>query len=266
MNFRQDRSLPKRELDIYSVKCLLFSVPIEVVNNDLIAVGVAKQLREAILNGELSPGEYLVESVLAERLGVSRGPVREAIRMLADQGLVDKRPRRRATVSDFSVVDVEEIYSLRELLEGFAIELILKRPQVDPSVVRDLDRLTDQMREAADQRNLPQFMDCDVQFHTTLVMHSGHQRLRSLWAVISPQVRRFMVFNERLFGDLKTSAEIHVPILVALREKNLQAGLEAVRTHIRESGARVLKQVMTLRNGTSAADSARDAARGRDRS
>jgi DNA-binding GntR family transcriptional regulator len=212
-----------------------------------IASGIARKLREAILNGEFAAGQRLVENGLAERLGVSRGPVREAIRRLADQGLVTVRPRRSTVVADVSPADVEEIYGLRELLEGFAIERMLDRPAPDPGAVARLGALVDRMRVMADQGNLPAFMDLDLEFHTSLVRASGHQRLQSLWAVISPQVRRLMVFNERLWGDLNTSAEIHVPILDALRARDARAGVAAVQTHVRESGARVMTQVLRLR-------------------
>lgn len=213
-----------------------------------LAVGVARKLRDAILNGELRPGEHLVEADLARRLEVSRGPVREAIRMLADQGLVDKLPRRGTRVSGFSEPDAEEIYSLRELLEVFAVDRILRRGAVD-GVIEELETVTDRMRAAAKDGNLPEFMDRDHEFHTKLIRHSGHQRLRMLWEVLSPQVRRLMVFNERLFGDLHTSAEIHTPILRALRKRDPGAAAAAVRTHVRESGKRVLKQVVRLRDG-----------------
>lgn len=217
-----------------------------------LAVGVARRLREALLNGELPPGTHLVEADLAERLGVSRGPVREAIRMLADQGLVEKLPRRGTRVSDFSPADVEEIYSLRALLEGFAIERLLATDGADvDTVVDDLEQLTDRMRAAAKDQNLAEFMDYDLEFHTTLVRRSGHQRLRALWDVLSPQVRRMMVFTDRLFGDLGTSAEIHVPVLQALRARDARAAALAVRAHVQESGRRVLTQVVRLREGPS---------------
>ncbi len=206
---------------------------------------VRSWLESAILSGRYQAGDRIVEADVAGELRVSRGPVREAISALITEGLLAKEPRRGAVVADFSPSDVCEIYSLRVLIETYAVQLLVQR--LPGQELRALDALLAEMRAAAEAADREKFISLDLEFHSSLVRLSGHRWLWGLWDVIRSQVRRFMIFNERLYGDLRTSAEIHVPVLEALRSGSSSRAREAVQAHIVESGNRVIREVRRLK-------------------
>ncbi|TVR96173.1 MAG: GntR family transcriptional regulator, partial [Trueperaceae bacterium] len=143
-------------------------------------------MRHLILDGELVPGTPLVEIALASELGVSRAPVREALRILSLDGLVETVPYRGTTVRGLRRRDVEELHRMRALHEGFAIGRI-----VEIGRHRDLEELhacCDAMAESgSDARTLNQV---DERFHATLIELADHALLTTFWRTIAMQVRQ----------------------------------------------------------------------------
>jgi DNA-binding GntR family transcriptional regulator len=155
---------------------------------------VADALRERIVSGALPPGERLVEGKLSEELGVSRMPVREALRQLAAEGLVTIEPRRGATVTQFNPGQIHELVEVRATLEGLNAKLAAKRH--DPAQIAELERILAEGTRLADSEDTVLLMKFNQQFHDALghiaansvlqeIMHSLRDRTALLFAPLN---------------------------------------------------------------------------------
>jgi DNA-binding GntR family transcriptional regulator len=146
---------------------------------------VTRELRRRILVGELAPGERLVEDRIAEMLGVSRNPVREAIRVLAAEGFVDVTPRRGAAVSRLSADEAEELFDVRMALEGLAARLAARKRS--PAAIERLRALLTRSRSAVESGDLAGVADMNTDFHAAVAEASGNAYLN---LVVEPMLRR----------------------------------------------------------------------------
>jgi len=194
---------------------------------------VADQLRLAILVGELQPSQRLVEEDLATSLQTSRGPVRDAIRMLENEGLVIRQPHRGSFVAELSPDDVREIYSLREALESLAIRYVIKNATDEQ--IDELEELVHQMDNLAhDEYTQFQATDLDMDFHRALCQISGHRRLLSAWESISAQIR-LVVLKHRLRNpaDFRDRGIVwHEKIVECLRQRQTECAIQELERHM----------------------------------
>ena len=187
---------------------------------------VVGTLRPAILSGQLPRGLRLIEEELAAQLGVSRGPVREALLLLAQEQLVTLRPRRGATVVGVTERDIRELYDLRLVLESRAAELASANAR--PDDVDYLTGLSERLEERVRGAQLDALSAVDILFHRHLLVMANQQRLRAAW--------------ERLAGILEALLTItdssrphdvrHRAIVQALEARDAGAAQEALRVHI----------------------------------
>jgi DNA-binding GntR family transcriptional regulator len=191
---------------------------------------VADRIRDAIFDGTYAPGSQLREVELAEALGVSRGPVREALLKLEREGLVRGEWHRGTTVTSLSEVDVAELDSLRAALEQLAVELVVDRApgleEVDAAVAR--------MERAADAHEM---VRCDLGFHDAVYAAAGHRRLGEAWQAIRSQVHLFLLtrIGVETDGYLAGIPAEHRRLADALRAGDRQAALELFATHRRHA-------------------------------
>lgn len=197
---------------------------------------VSQRLRSAIVSGKLAPGSRLVESAIAADLGVSRGPVRDALRKLESEGLVITNPRRGSTVAEFSYHDIQEVYSLREVLEGLAARLLAER------ITDDLGRqLTDAYSERKKAISDPEKLRAsDAKFHRRIVELSGNSRLLELWDRLRPQIEFFMHRVPILYPDGQALIVRHEKAVQAICAGDADGAEAAMREHIQDAGARLL--------------------------
>lgn len=195
---------------------------------------VLDALREAIITGEFKPGQPLVETDLAVSLGVSRAPLREALQILSTEGLVETVPYRGTTVRRLSRTDIEELYSLRSLLETFAIRRVIE--QRNPEHVVRLRKYFEDMLAAAEGGDLKQVNQIDRQFHDTLIELSGHSLLLTSWNVVSMRVRQVMALLNRRNSNLKKIAYNHVPIIDAIEAGEIEKAVQLMEKHVAASG------------------------------
>ena len=146
---------------------------------------VTDSLRKAIASGLLEPGQRLMEVDLAQELGVSRLPVREAIRNLEHEGLLVSIPHRGTFVVEVTESDIREMFSLREALEALAARLVAERANQEE--VQSLQRLVDAMGVASGRRNYADLFAIDTTFHTQLCSMTGHMRLLKHWQLVYGQ-------------------------------------------------------------------------------
>lgn len=174
----------------------------ELESFSLVELAVLR-LRREILSGRTDPGERLVEEQLTRRLGISRAPLREALRRLAEQGLVEHVPRRGVRVATLSDRDVQELYDVRDLLERHAIAAAL--PLGRDADLAGLRAALDQMREATKAADRLQIAEAHRRFHVAVVALAGNRQLTAMYESILVKLQLYMARN------LSREAEVAQP-------------------------------------------------------
>ncbi|NBH05165.1 GntR family transcriptional regulator [Amycolatopsis sp. SID8362] len=191
---------------------------------------VADRIRDAIFDGGYAPGSQLREVELAEALGVSRGPVREALLKLEREGLVRGEWHRGTTVTALSGEDVAELDSLRAALEQLAVALVVERA---PDLA-EIDAVVARMERAADEHEM---VRCDLAFHDAVYAAAGHRRLREAWEAIRSQVHLFLLtrIGVESEGYLAGIPAEHRELAQALRAGDRETALELFAVHRRHA-------------------------------
>lgn len=202
---------------------------------------VVNSIRNAILVGRLSPGERLGEEALAESLGVSRGPVREAFRQLEREGLIVQHRNGRAYVARLSREDLEEIYPLRTALEMLAVQLAVRN--ATPEVLNELQQILDTVSSSPEIMLTEQeAAEFDINFHDTLCRAAGNKRLYACWSDLRPQIHVFLLSRNVADGDFREYAvKSHRTILEAIRNKEEQRALALMQAHLQGSYQRLVR-------------------------
>lgn len=191
---------------------------------------VHEYLRDEILADNLPPGTELQEVALAASLGVSRGPIREALGRLSAEGLVTIRPRNGAVVRSLSRDEFVEAYQVREALETFALRLAV--PRLTEDDVQTLQTLIDWMVEQADADDVAGFFKTNADFHEALVGASGNRRLQELHHQVTRQLGRYRMRSLALRGNLKRSIAEHRAILRAAQCGDTDRAVRLLSEHI----------------------------------
>lgn len=202
---------------------------------------VFNALRDAIINGELEPGERLMEIKLANKLGVSRTPIREAIRKLELEGLVVMTPRKGAEVAKISRDDLTDVMEVRRVLEVLAMELAC-------------DKITDEQIKLLED-NLEDFGKCigsggatevssiDVNFHDIIYQSTGNRRLIQILNNLREQMYRYRFVYIKEMGSRQALHLEHEIILNALKERDKKKSVEAILTHVNNQEKAILENI-----------------------
>lgn len=205
-------------------------IQLDSIANPPLRSRVADRLRDAILRGELRPGQTLTEVAVAQQLQVSRAPVREAFRSLSEEGLLETVPYKGTRVRALSRTDIEETYSLRGQLEAFAITRTVERgDRVD---FAELERLCGQMQNLAAAGDLAGLNEADERFHKTIIELADHALLLSVWSTLALRVRQIMALRNRQNDNLAEVALNHPPIVTALKAGDLDGALSHIARHV----------------------------------
>ncbi|QTD92945.1 GntR family transcriptional regulator [Burkholderia anthina] len=205
---------------------------------DSTADAVAASLREMIINGELQAGERLVERDLAERFGVSRIPMREAIQRLEREGLLDIFRNRGAVVRMLSASDVQEIYDMRALLEGDAIFRSVKR--LDDETLARAELVHRLLGESGVPRRQGEL---NREFHALLYSCCGNERQLKAIAELRSQVERYERLQATLLADTPSFQVEHEDILQACRERNARGARAMTVAHL-DSARRIVMRLV----------------------
>ena len=196
----------------------------------LLGEGVYQALLEAILQGKVRSGQHLVEQSLANQFRVSRISVREAIRELANDGLVELVPNRGAFVVRFGVADLEEIFTLRASLEALAIGLATQRAR--RTHLARLEELIEEMHQVEDTDDRLVAASVDTRFHRALMAASGHVRAQQAWEQMSAQITMVVYNTSTYYPAIGKLAQRHQVLLDAIRAGNAPQAQQAVTDHI----------------------------------
>ena len=210
---------------------------------DTLMEAVSKYIRDAIVHGDFAPGARLPEIALATSLNTSRGTVREALRVLADRGLVDVFPRRGAFVSQLSPRAIWEITSLRALLEPYAARLAVESSGSSRVYQDEVRSGFERLRAATVEADPLTVADADAAFHRAVFLHCGHQMLLDRLDTLQFLSRRIVLTNQLISADAPTLIGQHEPIARAVARRDPEGVEAAVRAHVIEAGELLLSRV-----------------------
>lgn len=195
------------------------------------SAAVVDCVRRDILAGRLTDGQRLTEANLAERFGVGRGPVREAMRDLAAQGLVVSRPNRGAIVSPEAPRPIRELITpIRQTIESYALGLIFD--DLDEDIFREWDQLLIEMRTACRNGDFHQIAELDIAFHRSLLERSGQPDLLLIWETLLGRIRSHFRRTQRRCRDLMAIYEEHRAIIECFRNGTLQEAQRLLKEKI----------------------------------
>ena len=188
---------------------------------------IAEMLRRAIVSGKLRPGSVLVEATLAEQMNVSRAPIREAIQILENDGLVETVAYKGKRVKPLTAREVEETYNLREVFEVMAVRRILQygRP------VAALWALCHEMDRAADAGDQDKRTAADEAFHRTLIQVADHDLLLASWNSLYLRIHQIMALRNTVQPNLFDISGTHPPIVRALEAHDVDEAVRLITEH-----------------------------------
>lgn len=198
-------------------------------------------LREAIIVGELKPGERLMEVQLSEKMGVSRTPVREAIRKLELEGLVDMVPRKGAQVAVLSVKNIMDVLEVRATLDGLATELSAER--ITQEELKELENVQKQFINYVLKENLQGCIKKDVEFHDIIYRSSRNDKLIQIVSNLREQIQRFRIIYLKDYRSTKDIIKEHEEILNAVSNKHSDTAREVAQIHIKNQEMAIINSI-----------------------
>jgi DNA-binding GntR family transcriptional regulator len=196
----------------------------------LIRDRVVDALRDAIVAGRLKPGERIRERELVSLLGVSRSPLREAIRILETEGLLTSLAYRGARVSELSATDLRDMLDVRIMLESFAARLAIER--LDDAALRAMEEQVERARAVGVQVDLQANFDLGLEFHDLLVAACGNRKVVQLHENLKRHQTRYQHFAFARLGRDVRALDEHAAILAALRARDLGTVERGIRAHL----------------------------------
>jgi DNA-binding GntR family transcriptional regulator len=192
---------------------------------------IYERLRMDIITGALKPDERIIELDIAEMMGTSQGPVREALQRLERDGLVVKQARSATRVQSATTDEILELFTIRSLIESFAIKRVA--PIITENQIAELDYLVEQMQIAGAQDDMFALTESDMLFHRHLCVWSGNSTLYRAWDPLYSQIQRFVVQTHKdYFDSLTDLAATHYPIIEALRSKQADEASRILEEHV----------------------------------
>ena len=202
---------------------------------------VFNTLRQAILTGELKPGERLMEIHLANKLGVSRTPIREAIRKLELEGLVTMIPRRGAEVAQITEKSMNDVLEVRRSMDALCVELACER--ITEEALQELDSACDAFAEAVTTKDIRRIAQADVALHDIIVQATGNLRLVQLINNLSEQMYRYRFEYLKDISRHQSLIQEHRIIFEGIKARNKEAASSAAKLHIDNQAKAIIEQI-----------------------
>lgn len=202
---------------------------------------VLEAIREAIKSGVLKPRERLMEIQLAEELGVSRTPIREALRKLELEGFIVMVPRKGAYVADISFKDIADVFEIRTALEGLAAGLAAER--ITDEELEDMERHLVEKADAIARQDMDRLIEVDTNFHEAIYKASRNQRL---WVIINnlrEQIQRFRTTSLAYPGRMQQSLNEHRHLVEAIQARDPQLARQLAQEHIENAEQSMIESI-----------------------
>ena len=195
----------------------------KIKDYDLLSTKVYRILKASIIKGDLKPGEKLWERKIAEQLGVSRTPVREAIQKIAAEGFVKMEPNLGIVVHEFSFKDLKEVLQIRRVLEGLAASVAAEK--INPEEISQLEKNIEETNICVIKNDLVTYLEFNAKFHSLIFQFSRNERLIKMSLQLVGPEHRFKIRALTIPGRLKYYLEEHQKIVEALKRRDAeQAG------------------------------------------
>jgi DNA-binding GntR family transcriptional regulator len=179
-------------------------------------------LRDAIVSGRLEPGDHLKENELAEQMAVSRSPVREAFRILEQEGIIEAVPNQGCYVKSFDAKEIEDIFRLRAALENLAYEMVIDDQKLTEDDWKQLDLFVSQQREAIIDQDMHRLTNLDMDFHAFICRKADNERLLDMWQSLRSQVQILFFQRFRALEKVPETVDTdHHEIMAALRNGDI---------------------------------------------
>ena len=202
---------------------------------------VFKQLREEILYGKLKPGERLMEVALSERLGVSRTPIREGIRLLEKEGLVVMLPRRGAHVASITAKQLADVLEARRTLETFTMNACCAR--ITRTRYEELKKANERFAEAINGGNLRDMADTDTEFHNIIIDTAGNEKVKEMLVNLKEQIFRYKYEFMKEMSDPTRLVREHDQIIKAIGESRSDRAVELIKLHIDSQAIAIYRNI-----------------------
>ena len=218
---------------------------------------VAEQLHDAIVRGLLRPGQRIVEAEIASQMGISRAPVREAIRQLQQRGLIVSRPHKGTFVGELTLDEIDDVYGLRQCLEVYAVGQAVER--ATDGELLGLSDYVDRMRSVAREGAPAPMVEIDLLLHRRFCELSRNRKLVAVFDSIASEVRMVIALVGRVYTDPMRLVEDHAILVEAVQARDRPRAEREVQAHLLDAWQKVRALFLEFSRG------AADAAHGRPR-
>ncbi|HZG73321.1 MAG TPA: GntR family transcriptional regulator [Chondromyces sp.] len=212
-----------------------------ITENNVKKNSVYEYLYNAIRNGDIKSGQTLTERGLAQKLGVSRTPVREAIRKLEEHGLVEHKPHSGVKVITLSLERVTQLYEIRELLEGFAARKLSQL--ANPEAIEELEGYIALAEKEAAVNNVKELSEINSKFHLALARHSGNAYLEDIMNMLQTHISLMMSTSLSYTGRPLENIEEHKMIMDAIKSRDSDFAENITKYHVRKAKEHALKMM-----------------------
>lgn len=199
-------------------------------NKSTLMAKARSRIREAIIHGRLKPGEHLKESKLAEELQISRFPIREALRYLQKEGLVETIPYKGTFVKRLSQKDAIELFTLRNVIEALAVRLMISR--LTEEMITELKQAIIDMEQAEKEGDLLTSAEEDLRFHRLICQYSDNSRLLAVWDDLALHLKLFLLMGKSGYGIDTEYVRTHLSLLQAIEQRDAELAEAHVKIHI----------------------------------
>jgi len=197
---------------------------------ELLRGRVYRILKNKIIEGELEEGAKITEAEIANQMGVSKTPIREALRRLVIEGFITLHPNKRMTITKISPKDIKEVFQLRKVLNGLAARLVAEKITED-NIVK-FNKIIQKMKSFARQNEIIKYSKCADGFHFLMMQLSGNERLEKLNNNLRDQAYRYRIKSLKEKGRIKESLKEHQKILDAFITRNPEESCRLCQEHI----------------------------------
>lgn len=196
----------------------------------IMAQEITTDIRRAIVNGMIKPGERINETQIARDMGISRSPVREALQMLKKEGVVVSIPYKGTFVNLLGKKDIEDMYIIRGLLEAYAIEKVIENK--NEKILRCLRKNVEDIEKDVEKKQLKELVIKDIEFHRNICIFSGNKKLIDIWEGFQTQIEVLIDLESSFYERFQLLAVEHRELLSLIIEGKVKQAQEKIKAHI----------------------------------